>query len=318
LSSMLALIQNENMKIFRRVPTWIMIGLLIVIIFAGALLQKFNPNDQQAADANWRNDMQQMNAQYEETIKDKEAPAFIVANSKKNLALNQYRLDHDLNPNVDGAWENVIDNVGIINVITLFTIIVAGGSVASEFSWGTIKLLLIRPVNRSKILLAKYISTFIFALLTLVLLFGLSFLVGALFFGTDTIGMPHLAYQDGKVVEMSMFIHAIQVYGLACVSLLMMVTFAFMVGTIFRNSSLSIGLAIFLMFMGAQVTQLIASKFEWAKYILFANMDLTRYIDGVPLVEGMTMTFSIVMLIVYFVVFNGLTWSIFNKRDVAA
>ncbi|WP_367576356.1 ABC transporter permease [Bacillus sp. FJAT-29814] len=314
---MLALIQNENMKIFRRVPTWIMLGLLVVIIFTGAILQKVNSDDEQA-NANWKGDLQQQNAQYEQTIKDKDAPAFIVANSKKNLALNQYRLDHDLDPNVDGAWENVINNVAIINVVTLFTIIIAGGSVASEFSWGTIKLLLIRPVSRSKVLFAKYISTFTFALITLILLFGLSFAVGAIFFGTDTIGTPHLAYHDGKVIETSMFIHAIQVYGLACVGLLMMVTFAFMVGTIFRNSSLSIGLAIFLMFMGAQGTQVIALKFDWAKYILFANMDLTRYIDGVPLVEGMTMTFSVVMLVVYFVVFNGLTWMIFNKRDVAA
>lgn len=317
MSSMLALIQNENMKIFRRVPTWIMMGLLVVIIFTGAILQKVYSDDEQA-NANWKGDLQQLNAQYEQTINDKDAPAFIVANSKKNLAINQYRLDHDLDPNVKGAWENVIDNVGIINVVTLFTIIIAGGSVASEFSWGTIKLLLIRPVSRSKVLFAKYIATFTFALLTLILLFGLSFAVGAIFFGTDTIGTPHLAYHDGKVIETSMFVHAIQVYGLACVGLLMMVTFAFMVGTIFRNSSLSIGLAIFLMFMGAQVTQAIALKFDWAKYILFANMDLTRYIDGVPLVEGMTMTFSIMMLVVYFVMFNGFTWMIFNKRDVAA
>lgn len=317
MSSMLALIQNENMKIFRRVPTWIMMGLLVVIIFTGAILQKVYSDDE-PANANWKGDLQQLNAQYEQTINDKDAPAFIVANSKKNLAINQYRLDHDLDPNVKGAWENVIDNVGIINVVTLFTIIIAGGSVASEFSWGTIKLLLIRPVSRSKVLFAKYIATFTFALLTLILLFGLSFAVGAIFFGTDTIGTPHLAYHDGKVIETSMFVHAIQVYGLACVGLLMMVTFAFMVGTIFRNSSLSIGLAIFLMFMGAQVTQAIALKFDWAKYILFANMDLTRYIDGVPLVEGMTMTFSIMMLVVYFVMFNGFTWMIFNKRDVAA
>jgi ABC-2 type transport system permease protein len=314
---MLSLIQNENMKIYRRIGTWIMLGLLVIIVFAGALMEKYSPVQEQASN-NWKNDLRQQNLHMQQMVNEGNVPKPILEQNQKNIAINQYRIDHDLSPYEDGAWENVIGNAGIVGVVTLFTIIIAGGSVASEFSWGTIKLLLIRPVNRSKILLAKYISTFIFALFMLIILFILSFIVGALFFGLDTFGHPHLSYQDGKVIESGMFVHAIQVYGLACVDLLMMVTFAFMIGTIFRSSSLSIGIAIFLMFMGVQVTQIIAMRYDWAKFILFANTDLTRYLNGFPMVEGMTMTFSVFMLLIYFVVFNGLTWFIFNKRDVAA
>ncbi|HYK71624.1 MAG TPA: ABC transporter permease [Pseudoneobacillus sp.] len=314
---MISLIQNENMKIFRRVGTWIMIALLMVIVIAGGVIEKVTSDDQQS-NVNWKASLQQQNQQMEQSLKEGQIPKIMVKTIKKDIAINQYRIEHDLDPFGHGAWENVIDDAAIVGVVTLFTIIIAGGSVASEFSWGTIKLLLIRPVNRSKILLSKYISTFIFALITLLILFVLSFIVGAVLFGFDTIGNPHLSYHAGKVVESNMFWHAIQVYGLACVSLLMMVTFAFMISTIFRSSSLSIGIAIFLMFTGTQVTGLLATKFDWAKYILFANTDLTRYIDGIPLVEGMTMAFSVVMLILYFVVFNSLTWFIFKKRDVAA
>jgi ABC-2 type transport system permease protein len=32
----------------------------------------------------------------------------------------------------------------------------------------------------------------------------------------------------------------------------------------------------------------------------------------------MTMSFSIMMLVIYFVVFNALSWIIFRKRDIAA
>jgi ABC-type transport system involved in multi-copper enzyme maturation permease subunit len=35
-------------------------------------------------------------------------------------------------------------------------------------------------------------------------------------------------------------------------------------------------------------------------------------------VEGMTLQFSISVLVIYFLVFNLLSWSIFMKRDVAA
>ena len=76
----------------------------------------------------------------------------------------------------------------------------------------------------------------------------------------------------------------------------MLATMAFMISAVFRNSSLAIGLSIFLMFTGAELTGLLAMKFEWAKYVLFANTDLMQYFEGVPMVEGMTLPFSLIMI----------------------
>ncbi len=59
-------------------------------------------------------------------------------------------------------------------------------------------------------------------------------------------------------------------------------------------------------------------KFTWAKYILFANTNLMQYFEGAPMVEGMTITFSIIMILVYFVIFQFLAFYVFKKRDVAA
>jgi ABC-2 type transport system permease protein len=78
------------------------------------------------------------------------------------------------------------------------------------------------------------------------------------------------------------------------------------------------GLSIFLLFMGGTITSLIASRYDWAKYILFANTDLTQYFDGIPLVKGMTVGFSVFMLLIYFFVFQLLAFRVFTKRDVAA
>lgn len=94
----------------------------------------------------------------------------------------------------------------------------------------------------------------------------------------------------------------------------MLTTMAFMISSVFRNSSLAIGISIFLMFMGNTVTLLLANWFDWAKYLLFANTDLTQYLEGTPLVSGMTLSFSITMLVIYFVVFIGLAFWVFRKR----
>ena len=318
MSSLVKLIQNENMKIYRRVATWVMIGLLVIGVIGIGVMQKYvmDPPDQ----SNWKQELTEQNKSYKQMIA--EAPPGFPDSQKRNfeqqLKVNEYRIEHNIAPlNSNSLWGFMDSSSNLSSLITLFTIIIAAGSVASEFSWGTIKLLLIRPVSRSKILLSKYISSFLFALLLLVVLFGLSFLVGGLFFGFDQVSTPHLAYIDGNVVESSMALHMMSQYGFNSVNLVMMVTFAFMISTVFRSNSLAIGLAIFLMFTGTQIV-MIFSKYSWAKYILFANTDLTQYLNGTPIVEGMTMTFSIVALLVYFVIFNLFSWVIFNKRDVAA
>lgn len=315
MSSIFSLIQNENMKIYRRFGTWFMIGLLALATLAGALIIKATHKEPE----NWKAEVASEIKRMEAELSEEKLPKMYKNYLKQQLKINEYRLEHNIKPVAPNTfWGYLVDSADIIALITLFTIIVAAGSVASEFSWGTIKLLLIRPASRTKILLSKYIAALLFALCMLLLLFIFSAVVGAAVFGIENIREPYLAYQNGAVVERSMLFHVVQVYALNCADLVMMATFAFMISAVFRNHSLAIGLATFVLFVGPQVTALLAMKFDWAKYLLFANTNLTQYIDGTPLVEGMTMSFSIMMLLVYFVIFNGIAWLIFRKRDIAA
>ncbi|MEH7223135.1 ABC transporter permease [Bacillus sp. JJ1566] len=314
---MVKLIQNENMKIYRRFSTWIMLVLLVVVAVVVGIVM--NATASNSVDENWKQNLQQHNEMLKADMANEDLPDMIKDISERDLAINEYRLEHNIAP-IDTSrttWNFMSTASEIVSLITLFTVVVGASSVASEFTWGTIKLLLIRPVSRAKILLSKYLATILFALFSLVLLFVVSFLVGSIFFGGDG-STPHLVYRDGSVHEVPMISHILGIFGLKSISLIMMSTFAFMISTIFRNSGLAIGLAIFLMFAGVNVTALLAMKFDWAKYILFANTDLSQYLTGYVLVEGMTMTFSIIVLIIYFVIFNALTWFVFTKRDVAA
>ncbi len=332
------LIQNENMKIYRRPGTWVMYGLLILMLLIVGMFTKFlldDPSGQvTGADNNgqiqvtmeeefvsnddWHQAVHSRNIQLQMMIDDPNIPSAVKDRYSQEIIINEYRLEHDIPPvETKSYWGYMTSTVNLISLITMFTIIVAAGIVAGEFSWGTIKLLLIRPVSRAKILLSKYIATFVFALSMLLALFLFSFAIGGLFFGYSAITQPHLVFTNGEVIERNMFTHLFMLYGLSSVELLMMATFAFMISTVFRSSSLAIGLALFLMFTGTQLVHVL-SQYEWVKYILFANTYLAQYIEGTPIVEGMTMTFSLVMLAIYFVAFNALSWIIFQKRDVAA
>lgn len=316
MSHFFRLVHNENIKVYKRAGTWVMIGILVLIVALVGVFTKY-VMDPKSHD-NWKEQLQAENVQFAESLES--APLLEPQKKllREQMALNEYQIENDVAPiKRDSLWGYMVDATTFTGIAALFTIVVAAGMVASEFSWGTIKLLLIRPVSRSKVLLSKYTATLLFALLMLLLLFSTSFLFGILFFGVSGADAPYLAYSNGQVIEQNMVSHIIGLFGYRSIDLIMMVTLSFMISTVFRSSSLAIGISLFLMFTGPQLVQLL-SQYEWAKYILFANTDLQQYTNGTPIVEGMTLTFSIVMLILYFALFTLLSWYIFNKRDVAA
>ena len=316
---MVNLVRNELMKIFKRPGTFVMIGILILMVSVMGGIIKYNKNNEDVkVNENWKQEYQTEIKSSEKNIqKSKNSQEIKIL--KRDVALKEYRIKHNLSPNEEySVWSFVNDASGMISLTGLFTIIVAAGIVASEFSWGTIKLLLIRPINRGKILASKYVSIILFALLLLIILYTYSSILGVILFGTPEQAVPYLNYFDGKITEQTMSLHLMISYGLKSIDMVMLATAAFMISAVFRNSSLATGLSIALMFTGSSITFLLASKFEWAKYILFANTDLTQYFEGTPMVDGMTLTFSIIMIAIYFVLFQFFAFFVFKKRDVAA
>lgn len=261
----------------------------------------------------WRAELQEEN---EELTTEMEEQEYMQEFNTGEIEKNNYYLDNDIQPVGYAAWQFVLDNSMLLSIVSLLTIIVAAGIVANEFRWGTIKLLLIRPISRSKILLSKYISVLLFALITLLFVVFFSWIIGAIFFGVEGWN-PHMVLSQSGGLEYVSIIHEVVTgYGYKLVNLVMMATFAFMISSIFRNSALAIGTAVFLMMAGNSIVSF-ASQYDWAKYILFANTDLSRYANDMPWVEGMTLTFSIIMLLVYYVLFIVASWAVFTKRDVA-
>jgi ABC-2 type transport system permease protein len=253
---LLNLLLNENMKIYRRLRTWILMAIIVILTCTVLLIIHFSD------------------------------PSLSEAGISRTL------------------WEGVsVAGANLIFLCTIFTVIIAADSVAGEFSSGTIKLLLIRPASRSKILMSKYVATLLFAIALILILFISAFLISGILEGFGHLG-------DGTAG------HVLAIYGSSGIEMLLIVTLAFMLSTVFRSSSLSIGVALGLLFIGPLLVGLIA-KYAWAKYYLFSNT-LSQYVNDSPMIEGLTLQFSIGILLVYFLVFNLLSWVIFVKRDVAA
>lgn len=332
LSNFIKLVSNELIKTYIRKSTWIMYIILAgLIIGFGMLTEVFNDMDEAYySEDNWRELMEEENqrlmeeyeAFQEELRQEGEDLEFYYGPEIEKIEQNNLYLEHDIQPSKYGASQFVVDNAGLLSVVSLLTIIVAAGMIAHEYRWGTIKLLLVRPISRTTILASKYVAVLLFALITLLFVLFTSWIVGLILFGFDGINPHMLIYHytpemtEANYKLVPVYTELVSSYGYNLVNLVMMTTFAFMISAIFRNSSLAIGLAIFLMMSGNTIVSIFYDK-PFAKYILFANTDLKQYADGTVWIEGMTLGFSITMLVIYYVVFLILSWVFFVKRDVA-
>ncbi|MGQ8870933.1 ABC transporter permease [Paenibacillus sp. TSA_86.1] len=256
------LLLNENMKVFRRVRTWVMLAILALISLLMPVLL--------------REGMGASEAYY---------------------------------------WQPAATTVQIAFFLnTIFCVVIAAESVAGEFTWGTIKLLLIRPWSRSKILASKYLTVVGFSILSTLLVIGMAMLSSYILFSHD-------APVESNIIATE----ALTRWGYLYIDLFITLAIAFMVSSVFRSGALAIGLSLFIMFT-QNIFSLIFNpdRYEWAKYVLFNNMNLSKYMNAssdIGLMNGpsagMTLGFSLAVLAAYYVIFMVISWVVFNKRDVA-
>lgn len=316
MSNFLNLIWNEQIKLYAQKSTWVMFIAIFAIAVGGGLLTKYmgTESDFKEYGNNWQAELQEENAQLTAEMENDE---FIQSINQPMIEENNYYLENDIKPVPYDGWEYVLENSFLSSLISLFTIVVAAGIISNEFKWGTIKLLLIRPISRTKILFSKYVSVLVFALTLLLFLLVTSWMTGAVLFGLNGLNPSLVQQQIEGFVQVGVLGEIVEAYGYSLVTLVMMATFAFMISAIFRSSGMAIGLAIFLMMAGNTIVVFFA-QYDWAKYILFANTNLKQYMaGGMPINEDMTLTFSVVVLLVYFIVFLGAAWTAFTKRDIA-
>lgn len=227
------------------------------------------------------------------------------------------------NDNSFSMWEVTMVETNILFwLVTIFAVVVASSAVAEEFSTGTIKLLLIRPWSRSKVLLSKYLSSLLFALFMTILFLVTVLLVNWLLFDvlafgkTEDVAVTIITELGGT----SNIEYVIRYFGLSFLNTIMTVTISFMLSTIFRSNILAIAIALFIEVVVTNVLQLLALiQKDWVDYLLFVHLNLTKYAGGnVSPQDGMTLGFSLSILAVYYALFIALTWFIFNKRDIAS
>lgn len=311
---MSGLIANESMKIYSRKLTWILLLLLVAITIGASVMGKINSTNTNTE--NWRAETTQLVQQYEERMKITELSHELRTDAENKLKIAEYRLANDIPTPPNNPWSALLTFSGLVEMVMIFAIVIAADMVAGEYTAGTMKLLLIRPHSRTKILFSKYIAVSLFAIAMLALLVVCGYLTNALFYGVGGIHITDLFLnQQGQIVSQNVMMQVIKMYGLSIFPVMGYVTLAFAVSTVLRNSALAVGISLFIMIAGNSMIEA-AAKMEWLKYLPFANSDISLYIFHLPARPEMTLGFSISVLLAYIFGLILLSWTVFKKRDV--
>jgi ABC-2 type transport system permease protein len=310
---------------------------------------------QSATGSNWRDHVQTQMKSYQQRLNqlsaqaDKDAQAQAEMNSiQRELKLLQYRLDHNVPelawPDMN-AYHEVAGFLGFAARIflPLLVIVLVADIVSGEATDGTIKLLLVRPVSRTKILVGKWLVSVTATLLWSLLVSGALLLTAFAILGTRGALQPQAAnvvytfesavVNDGMVgpheitVPVPHYDHALimpqwqfLLYGFLFTAFAMVVvaTIAFFCSTLFRSAMVSTAAAMGSVIIGFIVINM-ARHENWVQWLFPTHLDLVSIWTGElsqQMSQAISLPTGVLVLLAWALVALVVSLYSFARRDI--
>lgn len=252
------------------------------------------------------------------SYQDKVSKQKMIEESEIAKYILETKQDVEKQASLRGILLNVFDEYSIF--IIIFIIMIAGGIVSSEFEKGTVKMLLVKPYKRGKILLAKYIVSLLMILFIFVITVVFQVIVGGVVFGFDSLSIPAVVYNfnTNSVVTYNMFEYVLIIAVNKLPIYVLLTTLAFALSSIFANTVIAVVLPILGNVASAVINQL-ASMYSIRQLAVFPtlNWDFTQFLFGrLPAYEFTSWGFAVCVCVVYWVIMVSVAWIAFRKREI--
>jgi ABC-2 type transport system permease protein len=332
---MLGLVENECLKILRRkrfrVVLVVLAALLCLVVFAQNRQQQNQRRNHPERD--WRAQVEKRAGDLERQMNQRRG---IPENWKRWMRYEsgrlRYYLSKNLNPNeLSGpVFTRGFAGVGSVLLIPLLIAVFGADLVSSEFAEGTITLLLTRPVARWKVLLSKVVAMMLFTTLTLLAAFFLAWGISGVAFGWTGWGAPILtgfrlsgssttaAFDLSGVRMVPLWQDTYAAWGLAWFAALAVGSITLLLSVVFRSAAAAMG-TMMATLVGGTILSRVASDWDGAKWFFVTNLPLPDFYAGLPTpFEGMTLAFSVWVLLAWAMVALAAAFVLFTRRDVTA
>jgi ABC-2 type transport system permease protein len=209
--------------------------------------------------------------------------------------------------------------------VALFAILVGGWIIASEFQMGTIRLLMIRPKTRMKILMSKFLAALLLCLAMYVAGVVLNIVLNGICFGFADYGFPNFTVAG----EVGFFAYYIPKFLACIVTIVFAYCVAFMLSVLVKNIAVAIAVPI-VCFVGCVVGMNVLAyrMMDWIAYTPIPYVQIsdffrpaTNYMlspvqnmmqNGVPI----SLAYGIIMLLVLAAGCVAVSMLVFKKKDI--
>jgi ABC-2 type transport system permease protein len=323
----LPLVENEVLKLWKRrrfrLVLLILVALIGIIVFA-----QVEGRRRYGSRKDWRIDTQEQVARMRNWLRRGQLPATQRRWIQFEIERLQYHLDRNINPEETSGplFTRGFANAASYLLLHLLAIVFAADIVSSEFSQGTVKLLLTRPVGRSRVLASKLAALLLAVGLTVLLGGIVAYVFGGFAYGYRGWGAPVLTgfrlsgevFDTAAVRAVPLWQDTILVFGLAWFATATVGVIGFMTSVLLRSTAASMGTMFAALILGTILPRL-ASSWEFQKYLFVTNLPLPDYYTGTPPpILGMTVPFSVVVLAMWAAAALCVSFVVFARRDVLA
>jgi ABC-2 type transport system permease protein len=323
----LPLVENEVLKLWKRrrfrLVLLILVALIGIIVFA-----QVEGRRRYGSRKDWRIETQEQVARMRNWLRRGQLPDTQRRWIQFEIERLQYHLDRNINPEETSGplFARGFANAASYLLLHLLAIVFAADIVSSEFSQGTVKLLLTRPVGRSRVLASKLVALLLAVGLTVLLGGVVAYLFGGFAYGYRGWGAPVLTgfrlsgevFETAAVRAVPLWQDTILVFGLAWFATATVGMIGFMTSVLLRSTAASMGTMFAALILGTILPRL-ASSWEFQKYLFVTNLPLPDYYTGTPPpILGMTVPFSVVVLAVWAAAALAVSFAVFARRDVLA
>ena len=193
--------------------------------------------------------------------------------------------------------------------------VIAGDAVAGEAQSGVLRYLLIRPVGRTRLLVAKLVATFVFVAITVVIVAGTGYIVGRLMLGHGSSVSVAVTSVSGTSLTPGQIVwRTIITIGYVAFSMLGVAAMALFLSTL-TDSPLSASLGAMAFLIGSSLLLTLDAARALAPYLptrywlsfidLFREPILWRNVER-----------GVALQAIYVVVLLGAAWANFTTKDV--
>jgi len=241
---------------------------------------------------------------------------------KEELEINKYILDNKINynkqNNLNYQLRTIVDDYLIF--IIIIVLIVSSTIMGDELVSGTIKLLLIKPYSRGKILLSKYFTIIIVMLLSILYLILMQLVIGGVIFGFSSLEIPVIVYNFNSmsIYEYNIFLYMIIRIIVKLPMIVMIGSISYSLSILFSNVVTSVVIPLFIYIFTDSIKYLILQyKLNSLKYLVNITWNFGSHLFGkIDGVEGITLENSIIIYLVYYVVIVFITYINFKNKDI--